>query len=254
MNFYSTSESEVPLEFKTRKSQINYENNRVIDGSLDLGSDKYSMSLTSSIRGIASKYVANVLIIINDKINDLSRSGSKNSSTDFKIELVQQNKNKIETDSVVRVMISESDSASVADFDKVTDDGKHFAQVCTDKIDAKVRDAIKAMTGVESAFNNNKIEIGVNMSPSGRPRPSEDFEMINREHRGTPNSSINLTPGAATVAKDYLTDLFTTATKQIDEDLNFETENYNKNEIEFIREVTEESLKDESKNSNYLLF
>jgi hypothetical protein len=101
------------------------------------------------------------------------------------------------------------------------------------------------MTGVESAFNNNKIEIGVNIAPNGRPRPSKDFEFINRDLRGTTNSSVNVTQGAATVAKDYLTDLFATATKQIDVDLNFETENYNKNEIEFIREITEESLKDE---------
>jgi hypothetical protein len=253
MTFYSSSESEVPLEFLNRKSQINYEKNRAIDGSLDLGSDKYSLSLTSSIRGIASNYIANVLVIINEKINDLPRSGSKNSSTHSKIELVEDDENRTETDPVVRIMISESDSASVADFDQVTDNGKFFAQVCTDKIDAKVKDVINAMTGVESAFNDNKINIGVNMASDGRPKPSKDFEMINRERRGTTNSSINVTQGAATVTKDYLTDLFTTATKQIDEYLHFETESYDKNEIEFIREITEESLKDESKNSNYLL-
>jgi hypothetical protein len=137
--FYSSSESEVPLEFLNRKSQINYEKNRAIDGSLDLGSDKYSMSLTSSIRGIASSYVANVLVIINDKINSHTKNTEngkilvghcyKNSSINSKIELVQEDQNQTETDPVVRIMISESDSASVADFDQVTDDGKFFAQV-----------------------------------------------------------------------------------------------------------------------------
>lgn len=108
---------------------MNYEQNRMIDGSPDLGSDKYDMSLTSSIKGIASKYVANVLISINREIMDLSQSGSNSSFKCSETGHVQQPKNKKEIDPALKRMMSGSNSASVADFDKDSEGGTFFAQV-----------------------------------------------------------------------------------------------------------------------------
>lgn len=224
---------------------MNYEQNRMIDGSLDLGSDKYNMSLTSSIRGIASKYIANVLIAINKEIMDFSRSGSNSSFKYSEIEQFQQVINKKEIDPVLKKMMSESNSASVADFEKDSEGGNFFAQVCTDVIEAKVQNVINAITGVESAFNNSRIEIGVNVNSKGHPKPLKDIEVL-RERTGT-NMSSKVTEGAAGIAKDYLVDMFGKATRQIDNDVDLTTENYRREEIEFFREVTEESLNNESK-------
>lgn len=112
-------------------------------------------------------------------------------------------------------------------------------------IDAKVKSVINAITGVESAFNNKHIEIGVNVTSKENPRHSKDFE-AHRERTGT-NMSSKITEGAAGVAKDYLVDMFGKATRKIDNDLDLNPENYKREEIEFFREVTEESMNNESK-------
>ena len=252
-----------------RKSQINYEGNKMIDGDIGIENDIYNMSLSSSVKQFSTTYVKNVILAFAEKMNGVepSEQSSEESQSpairlkvdDLTTQINEAPETKINLQaSTAKRLISDSESASVDDFDQDDDvvDGGFFAQVCTDVIGAKVKQVLKSMTGIENVLSGNKTNFVINTKSEEDESPVSS----NKQHTRNTILSSTVSQGAVVAAQDYLVNVYNQAVKavintnkcnQIESSPVLDSEG---NVIEFVREITEESLQNSGKQCTLELY
>lgn len=249
-----------------RKSQINYEGNKMIDGDIGIENDIYNMSLSSSVKQFSTTYVKNVILAFAEKMNGIepSEQSSEESQSpairlkvdDLTTQINEAPGTKINLQaSTAKRLISDSESASVDDFDQDDDvvDGGFFAQVCTNVIGAKVKQVLKSMTGIENVLSGNKTNVVINTKSEEDESPVSS----NKQHTRNTILSSTVSQGAVVAAQDYLVNVYNQAAKavinsnksnQIEPSPVLDSEG---NVIEFVREITEESLQNSGKQCTF---
>jgi hypothetical protein len=199
---FSSTEQELAEYSIHRKSQINYENNMMIDGQLDLTSQNYDLSLTSSVKNFSSAYIQKVLgeITTQMKAHEKSRGSKKSWHS------AESGRHVI----IDKDMMDGSDSESVDGFgaSKVG----IFSQAISEVIDIKVKTILKSMTGLGAIFD--KVENEETKERRQTEQATGESQEDNRGPRGTILSS-NMSQGAAVVAHEYLNNVFTNSIQAV---------------------------------------
>jgi len=136
-----------------------------------------------------------------------------------------------------------SDSESMDNFDQESNKGGLFAQV-SQTIESKIKTVMKSVTGAGIFFDDNKKPSVEEQRKKSNLVQAESNDMTKNEPRSTIMSS-NISQTAAVVAQDYLTEVYSNALKSaVDQKAEYTLPPF-ANEIQFVREVTEESIRNE---------
>lgn len=227
---------------------MNYENNKLIDGDMGIEGDQFNISLTSSIRDFSSRYIHNVLVAINNQLNQLGDIRKSQESEQSEKESLTDPQEEAKRITALYGNISDSESADVDDYD---DNGsKLLASVCTDTINVKVKTLLKSMTGIEAVIQDKKTV----MTIQGQPQIEEERNTMSPDNNSANailSSTISQT--AAEMAKDYLANVYNNTIRKVEQyealDPSWLTESAvpEPNEIQFVREVTEETFQGSGK-------
>lgn len=215
--------------------------------------------MSSSIRGTAAEFVTSILLqldkeIKNEKEKRLSSQNSESqksqarSLASFGSQKGEETEPK-KIDPEALAAMSDSESASYGDYNK--DDANPITALCTDVIDQKVRGIMRSMTGMDNIVASKPTPNAQKGSQTPERRVSEVESYSNKDSIQILRSS-QFSEGVAELATGYLVDIYDQAARTLLEGTQQEIDQIDKSKIEFVRQVTEQSMASEG--INLLIF